>query len=63
MNRSFELGIATVSQVLDAQKDFSEAKRAHQIAKYRYINSKAELLQISGKLNDDAIYEISKWLQ
>tara|TARA_B110000967_G_scaffold209010_1_gene263285 strand:+ start:5903 stop:7159 length:1257 start_codon:yes stop_codon:yes gene_type:complete len=63
MNRSFELGIATVSQVLDAQKDFSEAKRAHQIAKYTYINSKAELLQISGKLNDDAIYEISKWLQ
>tara|TARA_B110000037_G_C17064324_1_gene483168 strand:- start:139 stop:1437 length:1299 start_codon:yes stop_codon:yes gene_type:complete len=62
MNRSFELGIATVSQVLDAQKDFSEAKRVYQKAKYTYITTKAKLLQVSGKLNDDFIYEISKWL-
>jgi|TARA_B110001469_G_C9629203_1_gene314513 outer membrane protein len=61
-NRSFELGIATVSQVLDAQKDFSDVKRTYQYARYSYIVSKAELLQISGKLNDDFIYEISKWL-
>tara|TARA_B100000795_G_scaffold63217_1_gene42623 strand:+ start:4266 stop:5519 length:1254 start_codon:yes stop_codon:yes gene_type:complete len=62
MNRSFELGIATVSQVLDAQKDFSEAKRGYQKARYTYITTKAKLLQVCGKLNDDVIYEISKWL-
>ncbi len=61
-NRSFELGIATVTEVLDAQKAFSDAKRSYQLAKYSYITSKAKLLQISGKLNDDFIYEISKWL-
>lgn len=62
MNRSFELGISTVTQVLNAQTDFSAAKREHKKAKYMYITNKAELLQVSGKLNDDFIYEISKWL-
>ena len=62
MNRSFELGIATVSQLLIARKAYSEAKREYMSAKYSYINGKAKLLHISGKLNDAALYEISKWL-
>tara|TARA_B110000238_G_scaffold197002_1_gene238753 strand:- start:754 stop:2055 length:1302 start_codon:yes stop_codon:yes gene_type:complete len=62
MNKSFELGIATVSEVLLAQQKYSEAKKNYQAAKYSYITTKAMLLQISGKLNDDAIYEINKWL-
>ena len=62
MNRSFELGIADVSQVLDAQQVYSESKRHYQAAKYGYIVNKAKLLEVSGKLNDDTINKISKWL-
>ena len=62
MNKSFELGISTVAQVLDAQSNFSASKRDYKKAKYMYIMNKAELLQISGELNDDVIYEINKWL-
>ena len=62
VNRSFELGIAHVSQVLDAQQVYSESKRDYQKAKYAYITNKAKLLEVSGKLNDDTINKISKWL-
>ena len=62
VNRSFELGIAHVAQVLDAQQVYSKTKRDYQKAKYSYITNKAKLLEISGKLNDDTINKISKWL-
>ena len=62
MQRSFELGIATVSAVLDEQYLFSEAKRQHQRALHAYITDKARLLHLSGKLNEDFLYKINKWL-
>ena len=62
MKRSFELGIATVSAVLDEQYLFSEAKRQHQRALHAYITDKARLLHLSGKLNEDFLYKINKWL-
>tara|TARA_B110001469_G_C9647911_1_gene328728 strand:- start:3174 stop:4472 length:1299 start_codon:yes stop_codon:yes gene_type:complete len=62
INRSFELGIATVSEVLTIQTDYAVAKKNHLKAKYEYIMKKAELLHLSGKLNDDFIFKISKWL-
>jgi outer membrane protein len=62
MNNSFELGIATVSDVLDTQHAYSQAKRKHQQAKYDYIIHKARLFHVSGKLDDNNFYTISKWL-
>jgi len=62
MNKSFKLGIATVSEVLDAQQVYSQAKRNHQQAKYDYIIHKARLFHVSGKLDDHVFYKISKWL-
>lgn len=62
MNRSFELGIATVSEVLDVQKQYSEVKQAYLTAKYEYILLKAKLLHVSGRLNNEAFYNICKWL-
>ena len=62
MNRSFELGIATVAQLLVVQEAYSKAKRDYMRAKYSYIVGKAKLFKLSGKLNDAALYEISKWL-
>tara|TARA_B110000238_G_scaffold201202_1_gene256063 strand:+ start:4383 stop:5684 length:1302 start_codon:yes stop_codon:yes gene_type:complete len=62
MNRSFELGIATISDVLDAQNYYSKAKRDYQQSKYDYITHKAGLLHISGKLNDDIFHKVNNWL-
>ena len=62
MKRSFELGIATVSEVLDEQLLFSEAKRQHQSALHDYIIAKARLFQLSGKLDEKFLYKINKWL-
>ena len=62
MKRSFELGIATVSEVLDDQYLFSEAKRQHQQALHEYIIAKANLFHLSGKLDEAFIYKINKWL-
>lgn len=62
MNKSFELGIATVSDVLDAQQAYSQSKRNYLQAKYDYIISKSRLYHLSGKLDEDAFYKISRWL-
>ena len=62
MKRSFELGIATVSEVLDEQKLFSEAKRHHQKALHDYITTKARLLHLSGKLDEGFLHKMNKWL-
>ena len=62
MKRSFELGIATVSEVLDDQYLFSEAKRQHQQALHEYIIAKANLFHLSGKLDEAFIYKINNWL-
>ena len=62
MKRSFELGIATVTEVLDQQKLFSEAKRYHQKALHDYITTKARLLHLSGKLDEAFLYKINQWL-
>mgnify|MGYP006088005381 FL=1 len=62
MKRSFELGIATVSEVLDDQYLFSEAKRQYQKALHDYITGKARLLHLSGKLDEAFLYKINKWL-
>jgi outer membrane protein len=62
MKRSFELGIATVSEVLDEQKLFSEAKRHHQKALHDYITTKARLLHLSGKLDEAFLYKMNQWL-
>ena len=62
MKRSFELGIATVTEVLDQQKLFSEAKRYHQKALHDYITTKARLLHLSGKLDEAFLYKMNQWL-
>ncbi len=62
MNRSFELGIATISEVLDAQNYYSKTKQNYQQSKYDYITRKAALLLISGKLNDDIFHKVNNWL-
>ena len=62
MKRSFELGIVTVSEVLDEQYLFSEAKRRHQQALYSYITAKARLFHLSGKLDSGFLYKINQWL-
>ena len=62
MKRSFELGIATVSEVLDEQYLFSEAKRQHQQALHDYITVKARLFHLTGKLDENFLYKINKWL-
>ncbi len=62
MNKSFSLGIATVSDVLDAQQVYSQATRTYQQAKYDYIITKSRLQHLSGTLNDEVITEINSWL-
>jgi outer membrane protein len=62
MKRSFELEIATVTDLLEEQRLFSMAKRLHQRALYDYITAKARLFHLSGKLDEGFIYKINDWL-
>lgn len=61
--RSFELGVGTISDVIDAKREVSSAKRAYQQAKYDYILNQSQLYFLVGRLDDVAIDNINAWLE
>ncbi|AFJ03425.1 type I secretion outer membrane protein, TolC family [Methylophaga frappieri] len=62
MNRGFELGMSTISDVLDAQKELLSAKRSHQQARYDYVITRARLAFLSGGMDEQVMAEINSWL-
>jgi outer membrane protein len=63
MDKSFKLGIATVSDILDAQQALSHAKRSFQQARYDYVINKVNLQYLAGVLTDDVFDELSLILE
>ena len=62
MDRSFQLNIATVTDVLDAKQLYLKAKRNLQQTLYDYIVSSVRLSYKTGSLDDSSIQEVNSWL-
>ncbi|MBS1270012.1 MAG: Outer membrane protein TolC [Gammaproteobacteria bacterium] len=60
---SFEAGLNTNLDVLDAQKDLFQAKRDYLEARYRYITNKLELYSVAGELDVDDLETVNTWLK
>ena len=61
VSRSFEGGLRTVLEVLDAQERAQTARRDLLTARLQYVSSRLRLLSYTGKLDGDRMDEASQW--
>jgi len=62
IEKSFGFGIATTSEVLDAQQLYLQAKQYFQQAEYDYVVSQARFAYKAGLLTDNSLSELNKQL-
>lgn len=58
---SFDAGIRTTVDVLTAQRNLLDAKRAHALSRYQYVLARLQLKQAAGLLDEDAVRELDQW--
>ncbi|NOQ77599.1 MAG: TolC family outer membrane protein [Methylococcaceae bacterium] len=63
MNRSFDLGVATVIDVLDVDQELRRVKRDLQKVKYQYITTRTALYALAGRLDQTYLEQINDWLE
>lgn len=61
-DRSYQLGVGTIRDFLEAKKNLLKARFEHAIARYDYINSLVSLRLWAGVLAQQDIEEINNWL-
>ena len=61
VSRSFEGGLRTVLEVLDAEERAQTARRDLLTARLQYVGSRLRLLSYAGKLDDARMDEASEW--
>ena len=62
IEKSFKYGVATISEVLDAQQLYLQVKQSFQQAEYDYVISKARFFHKAGLLTDSSLVELNKQL-
>jgi len=62
MKKGYELGVVTIVDVLDAEKQLSEAREAQRQARYRYFKARSSLYHQTGRLIGIELAQLNKWL-
>lgn len=62
MKKGYELGVVTIVNVLDAEKQLSEARKAQYQARYRYFKARSALYHQTGRLIGTELAQLNKWL-
>lgn len=62
MEKGYELGVVTIVDLLNAQKQLSEARKAQLQARYRYFKARTALLYQAGGLVIEELVKLNKWL-
>lgn len=63
MIEGYELGVVTIVDLLNAEKQLSEARRTQRQARYRYIKAYVGLMFQAGRLLGDEVVKLNSWLQ
>nr|VFK54150.1 MAG: outer membrane protein [Candidatus Kentron sp. TC] len=61
--KGFEVGMRTSSDVLNRQRDMSEAKKEHASARYDYLLDTLRLKQAAGTLSEEDVMTIDAWIE
>lgn len=62
MKKGYELGVVTIVDVLNAEKQLSDARKAQRLARYRYFKARSLLYQQSGRLIGTELAQFNTWL-
>ena len=62
MKKGYELGVTTIVDVLNAEKQLSEARKAQRLARYRYFKARSALYHQTGRLIGVELAQLNKWL-
>jgi len=62
MDKSYELGVATIVDLLEAKKNLLKTRFEHAQSRYEFIRSLVALKLWSGNLDDRDVEEINRWL-
>ena len=63
MEKGYELGVVAIVDLLNAEKQLSEARKIQRQARYRYFKSRSVLLRQTGHLEADELARLNSWLQ
>ncbi len=62
MERGYQLGVVTISDVIKSQQEEFSVKKDIAQAKYNYIINRAKFMHAIGSINQDNLLEINHWL-
>ena len=62
MEKGYELGVVTIVDLLNAQKQLSESKKIQRQSRYRYFKSRSLLMMEAGQLDVEELAKLNDWL-
>ena len=62
MKKGYEFGIVTIIDLLNAEKQLSEARKVQRQARYRYLKARSVLYHQAGRLIADELVQLNGWL-
>lgn len=62
MEKGYELGVVTIIDLLNAEKELSEARKTQRQARYRYFKARSNLLRQAGRLDVEELAKLNDWL-
>ncbi len=62
MDKGYELGVVTIVDLLNAQKQLSDARKVQRQSRYRYFKARSSLLRQAGRLDVEELAKLNEWL-
>lgn len=62
MQKGYELGVVTIIDLLNAERQLSEARKSQREARYRYFVARSSLYCQTGRLLADELVQLNNWL-
>lgn len=63
MERGYQLGVVTISDVIKSQQEELSAKKKLSQAKYNYIKNRIRFMNATGSIKEENLQEINHWLE
>jgi len=63
MEKGYQLGVVTISDLIKAQEDEFSAKKDLAIAKYNYIKNRIRFMHAIGSIGEENLHEVNNWLE
>jgi outer membrane protein len=63
MEKGYQLGVVTISDLIKAQQDEFSAKKELAIAKYNYIKNRIRFMYAIGSIGEENLHEVNNWLE